>query len=444
MLITPIQLPSQPSDPVTLSSDHPGGWPGRPQVVILGAGFAGLAAARALAGGAADVVVVDRQSSQTLQPLLPALAAGRLAPAAVAVPVAAALERQANARFVRGEVRCIDKAQRTVRVGDRDLCYDFLVVATGARPAASAGTAPVLPLGTVADAVAVRERIRRALAQAERSRDEDERRRLTTFVVVGAGPTGVALAGAVAGLVRQALASKFLSLDPETVKIVLVEAAIRVLPDMRKGLSGIARRALQDLGVELRLGVPVSQCNADGVVLAGKRVPSATVLWAAGVAASPAAGWLDAASDADGRVLVEADLSLPGHPEIFVVGDVARVVQHGDPLPGLAAVANREGTYAALAIAAQIAGKRKPAPFRLPAGRMLAPIGGGFAVGQIGRVEVWGRLGWLAWAAVQLPSVIGIRRTTGLMLRRFGGLRSRAIDRLAPIAPESPAKPARA
>jgi NADH dehydrogenase len=430
MLLTPIPLPPEEAERMTRGSYSWPARPARPQVVILGGGFGGLAAARALARSEADVIVVDRHHSQTLQPLLPLVAAGRLPLGVATTPIAAVLGRQANARFVRGEVHGIDKVQRTVQVGDRDLPYDFLIVATGARPAAPAGIEPMLALTRAADAVAVRERVRRALTRAERTDDAAERQRLTTFVIAGAGPTGVALAGAIARLARRAVASEFRGLDPESVKVVLVETEIRVLPGMQKGLSGIARRALQEQRVELRLGVSVDRCDANGVVVAGKRLPSATVLWAGGVAC-PAARWLEAPSDDDGRVLVESDLTLPGHPDIFVVGDAARVVQDGQPLAGLAAVARREGGYAALAIAARIAGKPAPAPFRARPARMLAPIGGAFAIGRFGPVPVWGRLGWLAWAAFHLPSLIGIGRGAVAM---FGVLRERAMPPLGPIA----------
>lgn len=449
MLIAPIPLPPGPTQ---LTGTHPTGeLPSRPRVVVLGGGFAGLAAVRGLARTEAEVVLVDRHSAQTLQPLLPAVAAGRLPRSAAAVPFASLVGGQRNARLVRGEVRGVDKARRTVRVGDRDLPYDFLVVATGARARADAGAEPMLALETAADAVAIRGRIRSALERAQRTEDAGERQRLTTFVVVGAGPTGVALAAAVAGAVRQALASEFRGLDPETAKIVLVEAAIRVLPAMAKGLSGIARRALQDMGVELKLGVTVS-CCPDGVVLAGKHLPSATVLWAGGVAASPVAAWLDAASDEAGRVVVEPDLSLPGYPEIVVIGDAGRIANDAQPLPGLAMVAKHQGEYAARMIAAQLGEAPAPAPFRCRPPRMLAPIGRGFAIGRFGPLQVWGRLGWLAWAAVHLPSLIGTRRVLAVMFGRFAGsamptaLRERlraGMDAYTPVRPPA-MQPARA
>ncbi|MBV9758059.1 MAG: FAD-dependent oxidoreductase [Alphaproteobacteria bacterium] len=272
MLITPIPLPSDHAELLTAGSQPQRELPERPRVVILGGGFAGLACARALARTEAEVTVVDRHHSQTLQPLLPLLAAGRLPLGAASRPIAAVLGRQANARFVRGEVLAVDQVAETVHLDHGDLPYDFLVVATGARRAAQADAEAALALQTAGDGVAIRERVRRVLARAERTSDAAERRRLATFVIVGAGPTGVALAGAVAGLVRRALASTFPGLDPEEARIVLVEAAIRVLPGMPKGLSGIARRALQQQGVELRLGVPVSRCDAEGLVLAGKRL----------------------------------------------------------------------------------------------------------------------------------------------------------------------------
>jgi len=391
----------------------------RPRVVIVGGGFAGLSAARALAGTAADVILIDRNDYHLFQPLLTQVATASLSPADIAAPLRTILSRQANASVIQGEVTGIDTAQRIVRLGHRDVPYDYLVLATGARHSTSGrdGRQALAPgLKTIEDAVAIRSRILRALEQADATDDEAERRRLATFVIVGAGPTGVELAGSVAELVRTALARDFRRIDPAMARVVLVEAQIRVLPSSRKSFSSMTRRALQDLGVELRLGVPVSECDAEGIVLAGKRLASATVLWAAGVAASPAAAWLDAASDPSGRVIVEHDLSVPGHLDIVVVGDTAHVAEDGQPLPGVAPVAKQQGDYAARVIAARVAGKKAPAPFHYRNAGTVATIGRKSAVAQFGALQLSGRLAWLLWGAVHIYFLIGFRNRMAAML----------------------------
>ena len=391
----------------------------RPRVVIIGGGFAGLAAAHALAGAAADVVLIDRRNYHVFQPLLYQVATAALSPADIASPIRGILSRQGNATVLLGEVSGIDRAARLVRVGEREVPYDYLVVATGARHSyvGHSGWEQTAPgLKTVEDAVAIRSRILLALEQAEATDDEAERRRLMTFVVVGAGPTGVELAGVIAELVHATLASDFRRIDPTMARIVLVEASIRVLPTFAKVLSSIARRSLQGLGVELRLGVPVSQCDAEGIVLAGKRLPSAIVLWAGGVAGSPAAVWLGAAKDQSGRVIVTRELALPGDPDIFVIGDTAHVEQDGRPLPGVAPVAKQQGAYVGRVIAARIAGKRGPDSFRYRGMGSVATIGSNSAVAQFGALRFSGRLAWLLWGAAHIYFLIGFRNRLAVML----------------------------
>lgn len=391
----------------------------RPRVVILGGGFAGLSAARALAKADADVILIDRRGQHVFQPLLYRVAASGWAPAEIAAPLDNVLSRQDNASVLVGEVHGIDKVRRVVRVGERDIHFDYLVVATGARagrPAGHGWERFALGLKTVEDALAVRARIRRALEQADATANEAERRRLMTLVVIGAGPTGVELAGAVAELLRGALESDFRGLDAATARVVLVESAIRVLPSFAKSLSSMARRSLQCLGVELRLGVPVSQCDAEGVVVAGKRLPSATVFWAGGVAGSPAAEWLKVASDASGRVVVAPDLSLPDERDIFVAGDTARVEQNGQPLPAMAAVAQRQGAYVAQVIAARIAGTRGPGPFRYRGGASVVTIGRKAAVAQFGALRCSGGIARSLWVALSVWSLIRHRNRAGAIL----------------------------
>jgi len=421
MIIAPEKLPRAVAE---LSSEVTGfdlGLlpPRRPRVAIIGGGFAGLSAARALAKTEADVTLIERRSYHLFQPLLYQVATASLSPTDITAPIHSILGDQANVRIVLGEVSGIDKVRRTVCVAGENFGYDYLVVATGARHSCfgEGGWEAAAPgLKTIEDAAAIRSRIRLALERAQATEDEAERRRLMTFVIIGAGPTGVELASAVAEAVQGVLARDFRRLDSTMARTVLVEAAIRVLPNSSKVLSSIARRSLQGLGVELRLGVPVTDCDADGIVLAGKRLPSATVLWAAGVAGSPAAAWLDAASDRSGRVIVDEDLSLAGHPNIFVVGDTAHVAQDGKPLPGVAPVAKQQGAYVGKVIAACVAHKRVPGPFRCRNRGNLVTIGRKSAVAEFGGVPLSGRLAWLLWSAVHIYSLIGFGNRMAVML----------------------------
>ena len=265
-------------------------------------------------------------------------------------------------------------------------------------------------LKTIDDAVALRRRILLAFERAEDSSDAAEGARCLTFVIIGGGPTGVELAGAVAELAKAALARDFRRIDPTTARIVLVEAGQRLLPGFPPKLSAVAARSLERLGVELRLGRPVTQCDGEGATLGDERIESRTLIWAAGVAASSAADWLHAERDRAGRVLVGPDLALPDHPEIFVVGDTAHVAGPTGPLPGLAPVAKQQGAYVARVIAARIAGMPGPGPFRYRNYGNLATIGRGHAVADFGWIQLSGRLAWLLWGIVHIYFMIGFRR----------------------------------
>jgi NADH dehydrogenase len=392
----------------------------RPHIVIVGAGFGGLSAAHALAGAPADVTVVDRRNYHLFQPLLYQVATAGLSPAQIASPIRAILRRAANVQVLLGRVIGVEKASRTVTLEDRSLTYDILVLATGARHAYFGhdeweSVAPGLK--KIDDATAIRRRILTAFENAEASQDHEARRRLLTFVVIGGGPTGVEMAGAIAELARVALRHDFRNIDPREARIVLVEAGPRVLPAFPEKLSEAACRSLQRLGVEVRLGTPVTQCDADGVTIGEDRLPAATLIWAAGVAASSAARWLGVEKDRVGRVTVGPDLTLPGHPEIFCIGDTANVAgADGKSLPGLAPVAKQQGAYVARVLRARLAGKPAPGPFRYRDYGTLATIGRRAAVADFGWVQMKGTLAWLLWGAVHISFLIGFRNRLIVML----------------------------
>jgi NADH:ubiquinone reductase (H+-translocating) len=386
--------------------------PGRPRIVIIGAGFGGLTAAMRLKRAGADVTVIDRRNHHLFQPLLYQVATAALSPADIAAPIRGILSRQANASVTLGTVTGIDLAGRAVLLGERCVPYDQLIVATGARETYFGNdewAAVTSGLKRIEDATTMRRRILVAFERAEDAEDEAERHRLLTFVIIGGGPTGVELAGALAELARAALARDFRHIDPKTARIVLVEAGPRLLPGFPPKLSDAAARALQRLDVELRLGVKVTRCDAEGAMLGNERVESRTLIWAAGVVASPAAEWLGVAPGRGGRVPVGPDLTLPGHPEIFVIGDTALVEGPCGPLPGVAPVAKQQGAYAARVIAARLAGNPAPPPFRYHDFGNLATIGRREAVVDFGWLQLTGRIAWLVWGGAHIYFLIGFR-----------------------------------
>jgi NADH dehydrogenase len=384
----------------------------RPHIVIVGAGFGGLSAAHGLAGADADVTVVDRRNYHLFQPLLYQVATAGLSPAQIAAPIRAILRRAANIQVLLGRVTGVDMQSRTVMLEDRTLSYDTLVIATGARHAYFGHDEweQVAPgLKNINDATAIRRRILTAFENAEAS-DEPARRRLLTFVVIGGGPTGVEMAGAIAELARVALRHDFRNIDPREARIVLVEAGSRVLSAFPEKLSEAAQRALEGLGVEVRLGTPVTQCDAEGVTIGDDPLPAATIVWAAGVAASSAARWLGAGHDRAGRVRVGPDLTVPDHPEIFCIGDTSLAEDaEGKPLPGLAPVAKQQGAYVARTIRARLAGQPAPGPFRYRDYGTLATIGRRAAVADFGWLQLSGTLAWLLWGLVHISFLIGFR-----------------------------------
>jgi len=387
--------------------------PGRPQILIVGAGFGGLSAARALAKAPVDVTVIDRRNFHLFQPLLYQVATAGLNPSDVAWPVRSILNRQANARVLLGEVNGVDTAAREVTLTDgRRLAWDWLILATGATHNYFGNDrwAPIAPgLKRVDDATLIRRRILLAFERAENTEDEAERRRLMTFAIIGAGPTGVELAGAIAELSKKALASDFRAIDPRDARIVLIEGGPRVLAAFPPELSDYARMALERMGVEVWLGKQVMECDPQGVTASGERLEAATILWAAGVAASPAARWLDAPADRAGRVQVGSDLSVPGHDHVFVIGDTAAFLQDGKPIPGIAPAAKQAGAYAAGLIRAVVAGKPRPGPFHYRHFGNLATIGRNLAVIDFGWLRMKGFLAWLLWGVAHIYFLIGAR-----------------------------------
>jgi NADH dehydrogenase FAD-containing subunit len=384
----------------------------RPQVVVIGAGFGGLTAAMWLKRTDADVMVIDRRNYHLFQPLLYQVATAALSPADIAAPIRGILARQANASVVLGAVTGVDVAAHMVLLGERRIPYDQLIIATGARESYfghDEWAAVTSGLKKIEDATTMRRRILMAFERAEDSDDEDERRRLLTFVIIGGGPTGVELAGALAELAKAALARDFRRIDPTTARIILIEAGPRLLPSFPPHLSDRAAKALNRLGVELRLGTKVSRCDDCGAVLNGERIDSRTLIWAAGVAASPAADWLGITPGRGGRVPVGPDLTVPGHPEIFVIGDTAQVEGPHGLLPGVAPVAKQEGAFVARVIAARLAGKPAPPPFHYRDLGNLATIGRKEAVVDFGWLKLTGRLAWLVWGVAHIYFLIGFR-----------------------------------
>src|SRR6516162_5286528 len=388
--------------------------PRRPKVVIVGAGFGGLEAAKALNRVAVDVIVIDRQNHHCFQPLLYQVATAALSPAEIAWPIRHILRQQHNATVLMAEVSGIDLAGRFVQTDAGPISYDYLVIATGATHCyfGHDDWAPYAPgLKRIEDATEIRRRLLRAFEAAEVSEDEAERRRLMNFLIVGGGPTGVELAGACAEVARYVLSRDFRRIDPRTSRILLIEAGPRILPAFPEDLAAYAHRTLERMGVEVLTSTAVAECDSMGVVTAdGRRFEGATIVWAAGVMASPAARWLGAAHDRAGRIAVSPDLEVREAANVYAVGDVAQIARSdGRPVPGIAAAAKQMGRYVGRAIAARVEGRAPPGPFRYRHYGDLATIGRRAAIVSIGRFRLRGFLGWLFWSVVHIYFLIGTR-----------------------------------
>lgn len=399
------QVPAQPPAPALER---------RPRVVIVGGGFGGLNAARALAGQPVDIVLIDRHNYHLFQPLLYQVATAALSPADIAMPIRAILRGQPNATMLLDEMTGIDTAARRVLTRDSArTSYDYLVIAVGSTYSYFghdewAKNAPGLK--TIDDATNIRRHVLMAFEHAEAIEDEQARRRFMTFVLVGAGPTGVEMAGALAELARATLACDFRRINPRQARIILVEAGPRVLSGYPESLSDFAAVELQRMGVELLLDTPIEGVDGDGVVAKGQRIDAAVVIWCAGVRAMPVARWLGLPAAKGGAVMVRPDLSVPNHPEIFVIGDAAFLAdENGRPLPGVASVAEQEGRYVAGVIRRRVAGEAPPPPFRYRDKGMLATIGRSSAVADLPYVKLKGRVAWLLWGMVHIYFLIGFR-----------------------------------
>ncbi|MDR6950715.1 NADH dehydrogenase [Ancylobacter sp. 3268] len=385
----------------------------RPKVVIAGAGFGGLQVARGLAASPVDITLVDRHNYHCFQPLLYQVATAVLSPADIAWPVRHILSRQDNVTMLMAQVEGVDRAARTLLTDQGAIPYDFLVLATGATHSyfGHDDWAPFAPgLKDIEDATQLRREILVAFERAEATQDEATRRKLLTFVIIGGGPTGVELAGAVAEVARHSLTPDFKHIDPRTARILLIEAGERLLPVFPPKLSAYTHRRLEAMGVEVFTGRPVVACSGDHVELAGgERIISSTKIWAAGVRASAAGQWLGAETDRAGRCRVDADLTVAGAAEIFVVGDTAALPPELGPVPGIAPAAKQMGDHVAAVIAARVGGRPAPARFRYRHAGDLATIGRNAAVVKLGKLELTGFLGWAFWGVVHVYFLVGAR-----------------------------------
>jgi NADH:quinone reductase (non-electrogenic) len=383
---------------------------GQPRIIIVGGGFGGLAAAKALRNTPAKVILIDRTNHHLFQPLLYQVATAALMPGQIGTPIRGILRKQRNATTIMGEVTGVDKKQKCVFVSNADrsdvpLPYDYLILATGATHSYFGHNefekfAPGMK--SLADAVATRNKVLKAFELAEAEEDPNRRRELLTFVMVGAGPTGVEMAGALGVLVHTTLKANFRRIDPASARIVLIDMAPRVLTPFSEPLSQAAKRRLENLGVEVLLGYSVEQIDDEGVVAGGMRIASRTVIWTAGVAPSPAGKWLQVETDRAGRVRIQSDLTVPGYPEIFVIGDTASFEEKGKPLPGVAQVAMQQGRHAAKVIHRRVTAGLPPGPFSYFDKGNMAVVGKGFAVLESHKIAVSGFGAWLAWAFIHL------------------------------------------
>jgi NADH dehydrogenase/putative oxidoreductase len=423
---------------------------GLPRVVVVGAGFGGLACALGLRRTRAAVTLIDRANHHLFQPLLYQVATAGLSPGDIATPVRQMFRDSFNTKVLFGEVTGVNPARRQVLLGQRALDYDYLVLATGATHSYFGKDVwqPFAPgLKCIEDATEIRRRLLTAFEHAEATDDDTVRRELLTFLIVGGGPTGVELAGAIAELARFGMEQEFRNFDPAAARIILLQSAPRVLPSFDARLSLQAQRALERLGVEVIVGSRVEHIDAGGVVAGGQRIAARTVLWAAGVSASPAARWLSAEADGAGRVKVQADLSVHGMPNVYVIGDTAMsTAWNGKVVPGLAPAAKQSGVFVARAIDARLRGRPVAEAFVYRHRGSLATIGRKAAVVDFGRLRLWGAPAWWLWGLVHLGFLVGIRNRVATMINWFwayltfgGGIR--LITGSDPMTPRPEASP---
>lgn len=390
------------------------------RVVIVGAGFGGLEATHRLQGAPVSITLLDRRNHHLFQPLLYQVATASLATSEIAWPIRYLLRGRQEVTTLFATVSGVDAENKRVLFEDGDaLPYDTLVLATGARHAYFGHDEwePFAPgLKTLEDATTLRRRILVAFERAERESDPERRAALMTFVIVGAGPTGVELAGTIAELARDTLPPDFRNIDTQKARVVLIEAGLRVLAGFPDDLSAYAQKSLQSLGVEVVLGQAVTECSADGVVYGGQNLKAKTLIWAAGVRASPAAEWLGAPADRAGRLQVKPDLTVPGHPDIFAIGDTVMIAgPDGKPVPGIAPAAKQQGRYVAASIKARLRGEVL-APFRYKHSGSLAQIGKRKAVIDFGRIKLRGALAWWIWGIAHIYFLIGLRNRLSVAL----------------------------
>lgn len=394
-----------------------------PQVVVVGAGFGGLSVARGLRTAACRVTIIDRRNYHLFQPLLYQVATAVLSPADIATPIRELFRDQDNARVLLGEVTGVDVQAREVILGRRRIPYDYLVLASGARHShfGRHEWEPWAPgLKKIEDATDIRRQLLLAFEQAENTPDPQEQRRLLTFVIVGGGPTGVELAGAIAELARHGMEGEFRNIDPAAARVILIEAGPRLLTAFPQKLSSIAENSLTELGVEVLTNGRVEHVDQEGVILAGGRIEARTVFWAAGVMASPAAQWVKGEADRAGRLKVRPDLSLPGLPNVFAIGDTAYAkAWNGRSVPGLAPAAKQGGTYVAQVIRARLQGRQSPGPFRYRHKGSLATIGRKAAVADFGWFSLSGTFAWWLWGIVHIFFLAGMRNRMGVALEWF-------------------------
>ena len=390
-------------------------------VVIVGAGFGGLAAAQQLAGAAVRITIIDQRNHHLFQPLLYQVATASLATSEIAWPIRYLVRKRQEVTTLLGVVSGVDVQSRSIMLQDGAVVsFDTLVLATGARHAYFGHDEwePFAPgLKTLEDATSIRRRVLLSLERAEREPDPVRRAALLTYVIVGGGPTGVEMAGAIVELVYQNLVGEFRRIDTRQARVLLIEAGPRILPSFAPDLSAYAHRALERLGVDVQVVSAVTDCNSSGVVVGGRSIAADVILWAAGVRASPAAAWLAAPADNAGRVKVAADLSVPGHADIFVIGDTATInVWHGKPAPGIAPAAKQQGVHVAHIIKRRLAGDSQPRAFRYMHAGDLATIGKRSAVIDFGWCKLRGWIAWWVWGMAHIYFLIGLRNRLAVAL----------------------------